>query len=370
MQAKPSLSLKRKTLYTFIVFLLSLAVVVVLSELILRVFVPDMPRDDQTAHFFCRNRALDYRFMIPSVKGAIWSEEFARISVEANSNGYRDAEWSIKKNKPIMLLGDSFGWGWGCPKDSMIANVLDGQLGNYDIFNLCIPGDGFYNQFYRYKFHKDEINPKHIVLLFYINDLFHAKEQDSLITFAKNSGRFSSESSSIACDYFYDSGITGKLNKFYLYRFLKRLKYRNGISFSNESRRKAVLKTGFKDDVLLLTNSAVFERSLDKYENFISEISTDLRLTIVYIPPVYQLDTSKQKELLDLFELKTIGTEQIRNGIREVSLNLQNVDFIDLTDFLETKHHQSPMYFMNDGHLNSRGQRAVGLYLSKQLNLN
>lgn len=361
--------MKKKLVLWFTTFTIMLIIIFILGEISLRLLLPNLPPEDQTAAYFCRNRQFDYRFMKPNVKGYIWSEEFPSIELIANSNGYRDENWNDQLKYPVMLLGDSFGWGWACPEDSMIPNVMEEDLDSISIFNLSIPGDDISNYYYRYRYHFEVIKPKHIVILNYINDFHDILNQEKIIESANSSGRLDTTLNNIKCDYHYDSGLRGYLSKSYLFRFINRFRMRRGISFTSEQLKKQIYKQAFEKEAELFKDRKRLYSEFNAYFKVLEEMSKNAPITIVYIPPAYQIEASKRNERNEVFGAGLIQPEWINDNLKRITDSLSNIKFIDLTDLLMEENKKRKVYFEKDSHLNSYGQSIVGRYLAENIKL-
>lgn len=94
------------------------------------------------------------------------------VIVKINSDGLRDKEYSIKRNKAyrIIFLGDSFTFGWGVEQKLTFENIIEEKLNPTEIINF---GIGNYNT-------EQEVNlflekglkysPDKVVVFYFIND--------------------------------------------------------------------------------------------------------------------------------------------------------------------------------------------------------
>ena len=100
----------------------------------------------------------------------------------------------------------------------------------------------------------------------------------------------------------------------------------------------------------------------------LEELSANSKVTIVYIPPHYAVDDKKLNQLVRLFPNDALHPELVGNALKKVATSLNNVTFIDLTEFLRKQNNVKPVYFELDSHLSPFGQKSVGQYLvSKEL---
>ena len=107
--------------------------------------------------------------MKAGAKGSQYSREFD-VSVAGNSIGYREVPGFNPKAPPdIVLVGDSYCFGWGVEAEET-AGAQIAKKNGFNVYNLGIPGDGFYEQTQRLS----ELAPQNcnaIIQLFFDNDL-------------------------------------------------------------------------------------------------------------------------------------------------------------------------------------------------------
>lgn len=94
----------------------------------------------------------EFSFLKPSFEATLLSAEY-EIEIKTNSEGFRDAEFSV--NKPggvfrILVAGDSFTYGIGVEADETYPKIMERILNErildqdlkYEVFNLGIPDIG------------------------------------------------------------------------------------------------------------------------------------------------------------------------------------------------------------------------------------
>ncbi|HWH77554.1 MAG TPA: hypothetical protein VNT76_09290, partial [Candidatus Binatus sp.] len=64
------------------------------------------------------------------------------IHVEHNSRGFRDIEHIIDTRPRMMVLGDSFVWGYDVEQTERFTDKLRAQLTDWSIYNLGVSGYG------------------------------------------------------------------------------------------------------------------------------------------------------------------------------------------------------------------------------------
>lgn len=100
----------------------------------------------------------------------LYQKEFA-TTVETNSLGCRDDESSLA-DPAILLLGDSFGFGWGVEKNESCEQILEDSCG-VKVLNLSVPGYGTIQEFLllRRWSREHRASGKTALFLFHRNDL-------------------------------------------------------------------------------------------------------------------------------------------------------------------------------------------------------
>lgn len=92
---------------------------------------------------------------------------------EVNEMGYRGRAIPIlsKENRPrVVILGDSYSFGFGVREGEQYASVLAENLPRYDIVNLSVGGWGLTQQIRRFYDFGSEYRPRFVVLQFCSND--------------------------------------------------------------------------------------------------------------------------------------------------------------------------------------------------------
>lgn len=358
----------------YLVILSATLLGLLMSEIIVRIAMPNLPDPFWSTYLFCRDTTLDMRIMKPNTEGRIVSGDFPYVAVKSNSKGYRDSEWSGKKKSKhrLMVLGDSFTWGWGVPSDSMFTNILDESDSDLSVYNLGIPGDDLYRMYSRFRYHFKEIQPTHVMIVNYINDFPLIESQRKSTERAKASGFFDRPGIiSPNCNRHYALTMKSFLMHSYLIRLMNTFRL-NMPSFSRTERialqnRELKVKS-YKPELEYQSDSTWFKVPSDFYRTLLKEISEKTDLTIVYIPPAYYADSALSAELRELIPDVPTDPWVVNRGIARLASEFDNVSFIDPTGELVEKGKGQSLYFPMDGHLNTKGQRVLGRYLIGRLN--
>jgi len=109
----------------------------------------------------------------PNAQSEYISKDFI-VHVAHDALGYRNQSPPFVANKRnILLLGDSYGWGWGVENNETATAVFNRQHPDANIYNLSVPGYGTDQEWLTLqRFTKQYANHHYddVVLLLYYND--------------------------------------------------------------------------------------------------------------------------------------------------------------------------------------------------------
>lgn len=155
---------------------ISLIVSILFAEGIVRIFKLSYVLENTSDQFFESVDGIGY-FGKKNIEG-IWSTPEFRIKIKHNSMGFRDDEHFLnKKNriKRIIVLGDSFTWGWGIDKNDVFTEKLESKLQNTEVINMGIPGSGIAQEYIILKEYALKFNPDIVILGFFLDDFLSKK---------------------------------------------------------------------------------------------------------------------------------------------------------------------------------------------------
>lgn len=100
-------------------------------------------------------------------------------TLSTNSEGFRGPEWDLSSDrKNIMLLGDSFGFGWGVQWQDTVGCLIEKKLRksdpSYQLINLAMSGWDLDNITTCFEYYKELIKPQAVIYVFCPNDLLCA----------------------------------------------------------------------------------------------------------------------------------------------------------------------------------------------------
>ena len=122
-----------------LLLLVSTVVTLGMVEVALRLFTPPPPPPESTLRTFTEHDPeLGWRG-VPDARGTFQTHDFA-IDVALNEGGWRDDAPGSAGGRTIILLGDSYSWGYGVERGEMFADLLEDLLPATDVRNFGISG--------------------------------------------------------------------------------------------------------------------------------------------------------------------------------------------------------------------------------------
>jgi hypothetical protein len=97
-------------------------------------------------------------------------------TLDTNSHGFRGPDWDLSTSrKNVVILGDSFAFGWGVQWEQTAGRILEKALQKkdpaYQIINLAMPGWDIDSIIRCFELYKDLLKPVAVIYVFCPNDL-------------------------------------------------------------------------------------------------------------------------------------------------------------------------------------------------------
>lgn len=95
------------------------------------------------------------------------------VAIAINPRGYRDGPWRTREEgrKLLLVLGDSYAFGWGVEQDQRASSLLAAALPEWDVRNAAVSGYGTDQQLLLLRELQPELRPDAVLVLFCPNDL-------------------------------------------------------------------------------------------------------------------------------------------------------------------------------------------------------
>lgn len=155
----------KKLLGNTLLVLVPALICILVSEVALRFVMGDELRiiDDERVLMYAHHDSLGW-FPIPNSEGTYKVEK--EISIRHNSRGFRGGEHIPGEKRRMMVIGDSFVWGFDVEEEDRFTNKLDENLQDWDVFNLGISGYGTDQELMILEKNYDYYDPELVFLLY------------------------------------------------------------------------------------------------------------------------------------------------------------------------------------------------------------
>lgn len=118
----------------------SLIIGLLIAEAITRVFLVEFDPEREVA--FRRNASGVTTAASPGVYRQIRRSGDYDVGVRINRHGLRDPRDIVTaRAADVVVLGDSFAFGWGVEEPERVSNRIDRALPDTTVYNLAAPGD-------------------------------------------------------------------------------------------------------------------------------------------------------------------------------------------------------------------------------------
>ncbi len=353
----------QKITVNILVSVLSILLCLILAETGLRIFTSIGPRSGYLEPETALSHQLTPRTVVfePDYSGMLISRDF-KVTYKLNHSGFRERELDYKElseKRPYLFTGDSFFHGWGVSREARIterfAELLRSQGIDAPVVNLAFPGFGTYQYLDILKLYAAKINPRLIVIGFFVGNDF----LDDFETFYLN------DSSSSADRAFF--GFYIQRAKTFIRAFLRSSPVVNLIKYSLweiRTFRNIFNKLEIKNNRIVLYEKQSSPLQ-DKFYNLtfagfdeLAEFSRtyDMPVLVVIIPDNLQV---QNPELFAGYDFNKPQKMLIKHLTK---LNIPYIDLLD--DFLAVENPQS-MHFREDKHWNEKGHEFGAKILFK-----
>jgi len=154
--------------------LAALALAGLLAEGVARIWLPTWrPGTAERARFWSPHPLYGWAHR-PGTRGRFVGPGWD-VEVRINSHGLRDVEHAYERTssdrRRLLLLGDSFGWGFGVEQEETLTAVLGRLCPDWEFVNASVSGWGTDQEYLYYREEGRRYAPDAVVLLIYANDV-------------------------------------------------------------------------------------------------------------------------------------------------------------------------------------------------------
>ena len=163
----------------FILVFISCIVILFLTEFLARMFIPSLTPDREERSKFWRYDSLIGWSHIPGQTGRFNHRDFS-VAVRINKEGLRDREYSFIRNekKRMLILGDSFGWGFGVEEDDRFSEIIEKSNAHWEIINASVSGYGTDQEYIYLKDRGINFHPDVVLVLFNVSDFTNNTQKE------------------------------------------------------------------------------------------------------------------------------------------------------------------------------------------------
>jgi len=319
---------------------------------------------------------------IPDHESGFKSSDF-EVTARSNALGFRGDLYPYEKPdgiRRVVVLGDSYAWGWGVEQDEVFSEVAERLSRNTEWVNLGTSAFGTAQEYLLLRDRGMQFEPDRVVLAFYYNDILDNDGSDpKRPRFALEQGRL--EQVGRPRPFSLADQIKTFLTRYsLLFHFLDyrtallqerlkglRARMRQGRADGDADTGAPVLPAPFYRNGPEETRRAweVTEALLDR----IDEVSGK-RLLIVYVPDRIQVEWDNEMfpsapgeggPQVDLF----LPNQRLREHAEA-----RGIPFLDLTPAFREEHRRPgapPLHFPTDGHWTPAGHALAGRLLVERV---
>ena len=372
--------MKKKYLLNFLTLIITLLILFIIFEFSLRIFDPQpiIKRNyiEASPTIFEEGENIPWQLksLVDTRHLSVFDEW--NVSVKTNSFGLRDQEYTTELNgskKKILLLGDSFTFGYGVEQEDTYANLLEKLLGdNYVVINAGY-ADG-YSPDTEYIYLKEKglkFNPDVLLLGFFVgNDIDDVGSNDlvgddkGLPKKIVSNNFYIDENNRLRAKY--NSSIDH--NESILYKIKLFLNYNLHSYIFLKDKLRPIYSKLTKDESIL-ENSIYgnkygedLELLWEKTQNILLEMNSIMKnqgkdFIIVLIPKREQFYEEKD----DTYNFSNPNQKLINFG-RD-----NGIPIIDLLPYFKQHPNNFNLYFKKDGHWNSGGHKFAAEKIYEEL---
>lgn len=349
----------REYIYRVLIFLISLVISLALAELLLaKLELP--PAQDILSETFWHHNAFATVMPPDATAKFLKPNSLEYIKYHSNRFGYRDAEWEQKTGAVnVLLLGDSFGWGWGCSQERTMAAILDAS-NRYRVCNVSAPGSNLVHYDRTFHAFNERIRPDVVVMLTYLNDFFEPEKLR--VRFESAIRDTHPQSLSLETVPFPETKnpqTPPLLTRFRLYRFFQYLR-------QTHFQDKTFWMEGFRDDLEFLSDESQIDKALRLYGEILDRLQGTHRIVVVYIPPIFEISGKTKNILAQFYDVSRMRHRFFYERLAQIATS-KHAAFLNLEAIFGQEQDKEALYYAYDNHLTEKGQTVAGYALKKFL---
>ncbi|MBU1076760.1 MAG: SGNH/GDSL hydrolase family protein [Spirochaetes bacterium] len=314
--------------------------------------------------------------------------------VKLNSLGFRDKEhnYTTKTKKRILILGDSFFWGWGVEYDKILPSLLQKKIPKYDILNCAVTGFST-DQEYLYLKEKGRVyKPNFVIAGLYIGNDIQDNNSTRMNIYSKP--KFNLNNNVLILTNFPISEEDMKhkvkitlINRIHKFLYYKSALYNLSIKmlknnfilkklilsmfFRNKKISKHHLEYEFeimekKSSPLIKKSWAITEKLLEKMNQYCRD-KLNAHLIIILIPTKTQIYEENYKSALFYFNKKKEDYDRLLPNKKLIRIcKKYNILYLDPIKAIKINKDRNKIYFRHDIHWTEEGHQFISVLFIKK----
>ncbi len=386
---------KRKRFKNLTLMVISVLIVLFVCEVIMRIFYGIPPTEIthfslSKSKYYQRDDELGW---VPrkNIRGVLNKKGSFSTTFQTNSRGLRDKEYKLNKPdgvKRIVVLGDSFTWGFGVNDDIIYTERLESILPNTEVINLGVTAYNLRKEINYLRYEGIKYHPDIVIVGFCLNDIWGAKKKkkERLDSNANVGIEMISKQSKTKNGFF----TLRMYFKKYIIQKSALCTFIRDRTNTNKSLVKTLAYMGIKQSLTGFTElDSNLIPALREYPNSLVEsweatksellqlkrLTADLgiRLIIAVVPSVQSIQdkTFKHTIAFSVFETKDFDLDKPYRLLKEFAADENIEAVIPISDFRQMHKEGRMLYLKRDMHFNAAGHElfasAIADYLNKPL---
>lgn len=221
----------KRSVFTIVAILFFILIGFAIAEIILRIFY----KNSLALNSDERNTLFQYDQLLGWKPKPLISEDYngsVSFHVTQNSRGFRDTEHGVKEKPRILVLGDSFVWGYDVENDEIFTAKMRKMMPEFEIVNMGVSGYGTDQELILLSSVFDEYKPDLVIIVFtLLNDPYDNSSNCRYGGYFKpyfeiKDGKLELSGVPVPHSYLYFAAYNPILSKSYLCRAIAKIYYR------------------------------------------------------------------------------------------------------------------------------------------------
>lgn len=353
---------KKNIIGSLVLFMVTTFLLLLTLEISFRFFSPQIQEHDQLFQF---DEILGWTF-IPNKTSNIFYQGEANHSIQINKNGFRDSEIGIKKDKKILVLGDSFVSNIAVEDDQVFTEQLENKCKNTEVLNYGVNGYNTVQEFLLLKKLLKDQKPDLVIVVIYLRNDFTENIYSNWLL-PSPLAKYNSLDSTATLIPPNPKNINAAITK-------KRLEHRSHLfAFAKRSsknlKNKFLENKKFQPQELTYCNrehNETFSEAILVMQNLIQKIqilgeASEIPILFALAPSMFQVEDDQWELIIEYSDYSNTMDRTFSNQLLLKFAKDRHIEMVDLYPDLHkfSSFNKSNVYFPNEQHWNNEGNQVV-----------